>query len=155
MDYQTQSVVYGRDFLRTVLAAFKTDPGAALVATAKLRFSTDPLFNPTGDSVLADLEAAEADFTGYTAGGYTVTLSAPVNLSPTILGTEQFVLAVAADPTPPDLFNPNTVYGYWIDDGTNMILAEKFAGGVSAEIGQPGDHIGLTYSTPLTMNMSA
>lgn len=78
---------------------------------SKVRLFTDALV-PTVNTVKADLEAAEAAFTGYPSGGYTIEemngpLAAPgggkVIYSPTI--PVAFVSGTAA-----------TIGGYWLED---------------------------------------
>jgi len=80
------NVGYGLTFLNTVAAAFKADPGAALVVTGKIRLSKAVGFNPTKDSTRAELAADEADYSGYTAGGIAVSMSDPVNLGTNTIG---------------------------------------------------------------------
>ena len=146
--YETQGVVYGRAFMATVLAALKTVPGAALIVAGKIRLSKDPAFAPTVDSVITDFTANEADFTGYTAGGYTVTLSAPLNQTTQILAVLCNALAIGGSP----FTVPNTIYGYWIDDGTNVVMAEKFAPpGATANFANTGDYLDLQVLLPIPM----
>lgn len=149
--YQSQNVVVGRNFAATILAALGTRPAAALLATPKVRLSMDPSFNPTPDSTVAGLAANEANFSGYTAGGYAPTMSGPVNLAGDISGVTANVLPIATTATP---FVSATCYGYWIDDGVNVIVAEKFAGGVTANFGSVGDYLDLQVSIPVELAQS-
>lgn len=148
MNYQSQEVGYGRTFADTILAALKTVPGGALITSGKIRFSKDPAYDPTPASAIADLSAHECDFSGYTSGGYATTLSAPLNLSTVCGGVQCSALAIAGTASP---FVPNTVYGYWLDDGTNVIAFERFAGGASMSIAAPGDFIDLQVFLPLQL----
>jgi hypothetical protein len=143
--YSSQNAVIGRAFADTILAALKTVPGSALITSGKVRLSKDPSFNPSSDSSVVALEANEADFSGYPAGGVAVSLSAPLNFS---LGcqavlTSALFLAAAASP-----FVPNVVTGYWVDDGTNVVQGERFAGGVNFSLSAPGDFLELAVFFP-------
>ncbi len=143
-DYVAQAVVYGRTFLNTLLAALLTRPAAALVVGAKLRLSKNPVFNPLPASVITDFTGLEADYTGYAAGGIALTIGAPLNLSGVIQGTEETTLFAATGSA-----ITNSVYGYWVDDGTNVLFAEKFASGGIATFAIAGDFLNLSTRTPL------
>jgi hypothetical protein len=147
-NYASQYVVYGRAFMETVIAAFKTVPGGALVVTGKVRLSTDPSFNPTPLSKISDLTPNEANYSGYASGGIAAVLSAPVILSPAAVATviSAFFLATTGSP-----FVPNNTYGYWIDDGTNVIAAERFANAGVAGFGEAGDFLALTVLLPMQL----
>jgi hypothetical protein len=149
--YQAQAIVYGQAFVNTILAALKTVPGGALVASAKLRLSNQVGFNPTKDATIAGLAANECNYSGYTAGGIAVVLTAPVDLSATVQGVMFTALfeAVAASP-----FVPDTGRGWWIDDGTNFIAGEAFAGGFVAPFAAPGNFVNLTAILPLPFAQS-
>jgi hypothetical protein len=150
--YSSVEVVYGEAFVKSVLAAYKTIPGGPLVSAGKLRLTSNPSFTPTPQSDLLVLEAEESDFSGYPAGGIAVVLTAPVNLS-TVAAAVLFTgLFEAAAATP---FVGGTVYGYWIDDGTNMICAERFDGGVGAPFAAPGDFLNLTVILPFMLQQPA
>lgn len=144
-EYNSTTVIYGRSFLNTILAAFKTLPAAALIiAAAKIRLSKDPAFAPTADSTIAGLAAQEATFTGYPAGGIAVVQSAPVNLSPGAQGELATALFTATGSA-----IGNVVTGYWIDDGTNVVLAERFAGGLNVSFAVANDFLELVVQLPL------
>jgi hypothetical protein len=144
--FKSQNVIYGTAFLNTVLAAFKTIPAAALIATGKLRLSHDPAFNPVPGTALAALVAQEANFSGYPAGGAAVVLSAPVNLSPTAQGAVVSNLFLATTASP---FVNDNCTGYWIDDGTNFIMGEAFGAGQAAAFSSPGDFLELIVELPM------
>lgn len=149
--YASQSVVFGLDWINTVLAAYKVAPLAALTDLAKLRLSKDPSFNPTPASTITDLEANEADYSGYAAGGVAVVLSAPVLLSTVCSGVlfPYTFLATSASP-----FVPATVYGWWMDDGTNFIAGERFANSQNAGFAAPGAFLALTTVLPFQTRQS-
>jgi len=144
-NYQTQELVYGSAFMDTVIEALVTRPAGALVVTGKVRLSKDPAFDPAPGSVITDFTTHEADYSGYAAGGIAVALSAPLNVTTTIRGALTSALFVAATASP---FVPNNVYGYWLDDGTNVIAGERFAGGGVASFGAPGDFLDLEAMLP-------
>jgi hypothetical protein len=149
--YKGQRAIWGRTFMATILAAFSARPGAALVVAGKLRLSNANPFNPTPDSTVASLAANEVTYSGYTAGGYATTFVGPVNFNPLEPGliVVQNFLAVVAGP-----FVPDTAYGWWIDDGVNLIAAEPFAGGASAAFSSPGDWLDLVASMPFPLQVS-
>lgn len=77
-------------------------------------------FTPTVNTVLSDLTAIEADFDGYTSKtlamtvGYVDGISVPYSQSQLL----SFVKAAGVA--------TNTIWGWWIDDGVNLIVAGKF-----------------------------
>jgi hypothetical protein len=144
--YQSENVVYGEAFAKAVLAAYKTTAANPLVNTAKVRLSTDPSLNPTPRSTIAELSAAEATFDGYPAGGVAVVLTTGLNLSTTAVGALCTALFECTGST-----TDNSCYVYWIDDGTNVIMAEKFAAGASFGFGQAGDFLDLTAVLPMQL----
>lgn len=116
-----------------------------MIATAKVRLSTNPSFVPNSLATIAELAANEANYSGYTAGGVALVVGSPVNLSPTCQGAVTAVSFVATAASP---YVPSNVYGYWVDDGTNVIAQEAFAGGASVGFGAPGDFLELVLELP-------
>jgi hypothetical protein len=145
-EFSSISPAYGQAFLDTIAAAYKTIPGAALIAAAKLRLSTDPAFAPTFGATIAALAAHEATFTGYPAGGAAIVLSAPVNLNADTVGALVNIIFLATAPLP-----ANQAYGYWVDDGTNVILMERFPDGLGVHFAAAGDFLNLGVAFPQTM----
>jgi hypothetical protein len=143
--YASASVVFGTNFLNTLMAALKTTASGPLVATAKVRLNTNPAFNPQPGDSIATNTANEADFSGYTTGGDSLTISNPVNLSATCQGVVGAVTFTSATASP---FVSGTAYGYWVDDGTNVIVAERFANGVNFGFSAPGDFLELIVQIP-------
>ncbi len=143
--YASQNVVYGTAFLNSLMAAYGTVATGPLVATAKMRLNSNPGFNPQPGDSIATNTANEAAFTGYPAGGIDVVLSTPVNLSPTCQGT---VASGTFTATTSGSFVSGTAYGYWIDDGTNVIAAEPFPPGSPALFAGPGDFLELVVQLP-------
>lgn len=76
-------------------------------------------FTPTVNTVLADLTAIEADFSGYAAKTLTMTLGY-IDGTSVPYAQSQLLSWVKSGAT------GNTVYGWWIDDGTNVIAVAKF-----------------------------
>lgn len=146
--YTSQNVVFGKAFANIVLAALKTVPGGALLATGKLRLSKASPFNPTSGMSLADLEADEADFSGYPAGGVAVSLTTGVNVTPQIQGAVTRGIFEAATATP---FVGNSVTGYWVDDGTEMAIGEAFTDDQVAAFNAVGDFLILNALIPLNL----
>lgn len=144
--YTSRNVVFGDVFANAWVLALKTVPGAALLAAGKLRLSKDPSFNPNSKTTLAELEANECDFSGYPAGGIAVSLTTGLDLTPQIQGAITSGTFVAATATP---FVSGTAYGYWIDDGTDMAMAEKFASPFNAPFAEVGAFLVLNAAIPL------
>jgi hypothetical protein len=104
-------------------AVFEGGLMQAALAASKLRLITGS-FNPGPNDTLAALEAQEATFDGYTAGGYALTtwlapsysaLGGVVSISPQI------------DPnynTPSDPPVQNTVTGWFLVDATGKLIAD-------------------------------
>jgi hypothetical protein len=149
--YTSQSVVYGRTFMNGLLKTMKTVPGAALLATGKLRLSKDPSFAPTPATTLAELEANECDFSGYPAGGIAVSLTTDLNETPQIQGILTRGVFAATTATP---FVPGSALGYWIDDGTDMAIGERFADEGTASFANVGDFLVLNAVLPGRMLQS-
>lgn len=91
------------------------------LAASKLRFTQSP-FIPNQFSTKAEMVAAEANFSGYTAGGYAIaTWAGPDNNS----GggskiTSPAIHAAIVDPDP-DPIVPNTLTGWWVETGTGVV----------------------------------
>lgn len=149
-EYVTVAPVLTSAFAKTVLAAYKTVPLAELIPTPKLRLSKDPLFNPGPESVIADFTPNEADFTGYPAGGSAPVLSAPFKFSLLLWGLQQTVVFASSGSAA-----QNTIYGYWLDDGSDVIIAEKFAGGQTAAFNDTGDFLALDVRVPFYLTPPA
>ncbi len=142
------NVVIGQVAANKWVGALKTRPAAALLATGKLRLSKDPAFGPTQQSTLAELEANEADFSGYPAGGIAVSITDGLNISPTIQGAMTSGTFEAATATP---FIGNAVTGYWIDDGTDPVTMEAFPNAQTADFSSVGDFLVLNAVLPMNL----
>jgi hypothetical protein len=87
------------------------------LATSKLRLFQAPLV-PTQFTTKAQLVAAEADFTGYTPGGYPIAAWLGPTNNPAggaVINTPSVNVLVAA-PEDPDPLVGNTIGGFWIED---------------------------------------
>jgi len=146
--YTSQEVTYGQAFGLTVVSALKTVPGQALINSAKLRLFKNPSLAPDPVTPLADLVAAECDFSGYPAGGIAVVLTVGLVLSNSCVGALTTGLFVADDTDP---FVSGSAYGWWIDDGTNVIAVEKFAGGSAVPFAGKGAFLDLSVELPLQL----
>lgn len=149
--YASQSITYGQAFLNTIVAAWKTTASAALIATAKVRLIHEASFTISPQTTIAQLAAQECDYSGYTAGGVALVVGAPVNLSLNAQGAVTGIQFLATAATP---FVADTAYGYWVDDGTNMIAGEMFAGGVGITFASAGAFLELILELPLQVNQA-
>lgn len=107
-----------RETLMTEAAALQT-----ALALSKVRLFKSSFGIPNINTAVTDLEAAEADFSGYTAGGNTVTAFGQPYNDPESAG----VLIVApttqfnfVDPDP-DPAVTNEIGGFWIEDATGNL----------------------------------
>ena len=148
-NYTAQQVTLGRAFINTILAAFNTRPAGALVVTPKLRLSNNPALVFTPDTTIATLASAECAYSGYTAGGIAATVSAPLDLSTVCQGV--FIQGLF-EATPASPFVPDTATGWWLDDGTNFLVGEKFSGNQTAPFGVPGNFLALNATIPVQLN---
>lgn len=145
MQFLSKNIVFGRVFASSIIAAMGTRAAAALIVTPKVRLTTLLGFNPQPSMLLADLVANEAAWTGYTSGGYAPTFSAEVNLGPNIVGLTANVVPIS---TGVNASPGNTCYGWWMDDGTNVIMAEAFGQNGPIIFAAVGDYLDLQVSFP-------
>lgn len=78
-------------------------------------------FTPQLNTQLSDLTAIEANYTGYAA----IPLATGTGyVDPNGNAIAQSQLCVFE---PTDAVTPNTIYGWWVDDGTNVLMAGNLA----------------------------
>jgi hypothetical protein len=132
-------VFYTRAAANTKAAAIKT-----ALALSKLRLVKSSLV-PNVNTTKAQLVAAEADFSGYTAGGYVLTAwTGPVNNA----GSGAIITPPAVNPAyvepDPGPGVANAIGAWWVEDAAgNVRLVGTFADPIS--LGQNGD--GFTWLT--------
>lgn len=136
-------VTRGRVWLNTLLATLKTRPAAALLATGKLRLLKSRVVSIAPDVTLAALAAEEADYTDYPVGGFAFLGNDPVNYNDLGQGyvLQHTFLVTSATPA-----IGNDIAGYWIDDGTNMVLGEYFGIGADVPMQVQGDYLELNLA---------
>jgi len=138
------SVVYSEAFNRVVIAAFKTNPAAALAPTLKMRLIQDADFEPTPAMVEADFEAVEADFTDYAE--QSVTLVEPANVGPDVEGA---IATVNYNMTTDPAVVTNTIYGWFLVSGASLVVASgMFADGQEVPMTSTGDFLTLNMVLP-------
>lgn len=114
-----------------------------VLALSKVRLFKDSLV-PSVSTVKADLEAAEADYDGYTAGGETITaflgeLLDPAGGASITAPTVQFDF-VSANPT----VNTNNVGGFWLEDAAGAVrVIGTFAAPIPMEFNGQGFPLNL------------
>lgn len=143
MTWTSVLITFARTFLNAILAAFTARPAGPLGAAFNVHLLTGTPFALSPDTTLATLQANEATYSGYALLPITSWTLVRNGYSQGIIGTALFV-ATAATP-----FVPGTVTGYWIDDGTNWLVAEFFASGVVGSFAAPGDYLALDAVLPL------
>ena len=146
---QTESLIYSEAFIRTVVAAFKTNPAAALMATLTAHLIQTEGFEPNPQMVAADLEAEEADFTDYVAKA--VTLIEPANVGPQVEGA---IATVNWSMTTDPVVTTNTVYGYFLEADGDFVCAEMFASGQEVFMALVGDYLTLNLAVMVQDYMS-
>jgi hypothetical protein len=113
---------YRRELLNDLKAA---GPPAGDFNGAKVRLFKQDM-DPTPDTTLAQLDAAQADFTGYAESTAIVWSNAYTNSidQAVIVGDTKVFAATGSTTT-------NTIYGYYVVDsaGTKLLYAEKFETG--------------------------
>jgi hypothetical protein len=93
----------------------------ALYATSKMRLVKGP-FVPNSATTKSVLTANEADFDGYTAGGYAITAyTGPTNF-PSGGQVLQSPLIPVAYSTPSDPPVTNQITGFWIETSTGSVI---------------------------------
>ena len=121
----------------------------ALLPTGKVRLFTADLASFSQNTTRAELIAAEATFSGYTAGGYSVAaftgpvldpVSGVYLLSPLILPT----VAVASPQV------ENLIRGYWYEVGTDVWQVGKFPS--DQPMVSPGNNIPFMFRFKLFSN---
>ena len=103
----------------TIIGLAVADPDATPTpTTAKLRLFQSSLGVPTIETVKADLVAAEADYTGYPAGGFTVTVMGPPLGAPgggVVILTNELIAVFTTGA-------PNSIGGYWLQDTAGNVI---------------------------------
>jgi len=135
MFLQSLSPVFALPLLSAMLACLLTRPAAALCDALHVHLFTAGPSPITPGMTIASF--TEATFVGY-APSVVAALSGPINTpSDTcdgLFATPSFICTAGS--------TPNTILGYWIDDGAaNIYLAEAFSSPVP--IVNPGDFIDL------------
>jgi len=95
------------------------DPDATPTPTeGKIRLFQDSLGVPSVETTITELEANEADYTGYPAGGFDVTSMAPPMGAPgggvVILSNEVFATFTSGA--------ANSIGGYWLEDTAGNVV---------------------------------
>jgi hypothetical protein len=142
MFYQSQTPVLTQAFVDTILAAFVTVPGGALVLTPKAR-----LYNagPTPSPQVIASAYTECLFSGYAATS--ITLSAPVSLSAQVEGVIANATFIATTGSP---YVPDTALGYFITDATDtLIMVEAFPAPLA--FSAPGGFLDLAVVFPIAL----
>lgn len=139
-------VTRSRAWLNTLLLTLKTVPADPLFDTAKLRLLKDRTLTLNQNTTVAELEAHEADYDDYVAGGITVTPPSAVNFNSLSQGWVFSHLFSVVDPAPTI---GNDIQGYWIDDGVSPVIMEYFAVGQGVPMQAQGDWLELEVADAL------
>lgn len=129
-------------------ALFLATNAKTALAASKLRLYKGTTLVPIPATTLAELEAIEADYSGYTAGGATIAnFSAPL-LSPSGGASIQSGLVQFAflSPTPPAEPVSNVVGGWFLVDATGKLIS---IGTFPNGIGMAADGQGIPMNVQL------
>jgi len=138
---QTSALIYSEAFSRTVVAAFKTNPAAALMPTITAHLIQTEGFAPTPQMDAAALEAEEADFTDYVAKA--ATLTEPANVGPDVEGG---ISTVNWNMTTDPVVVSNTIYGYFLEADGDLVASEMFSEGQEVNMATIGDFLTLNLA---------
>lgn len=144
------NVVLSRAFVDALLLAVR--PASTedhLIVSPKIALLNDDPLTITPDTTKAQLDAHEAVFSGYTAGGQAVTLGAiPVRPSSVIQALAGNVSWVGPTVDP---FVQGGVKGWYLYDTTfGLICSGQFS--ESVNIATPGDYLDLFAGLPFKLN---
>lgn len=145
--YETMvNPLWSQAFIDTILLAFSSDPGSALITTPTIRLFTAGPAPISAHSVCGDF--TEAIFDGYAAVDWDFTLGQIVNL-PSGQG-RGFCPNSAVYVAGGAIGAGETILGYWITDAAKSILyaAEYFPAPIP--LASPGDFIDLSILGPLS-----
>lgn len=143
--FESIAPVYSEDFVSTVLAAYGTNPAAALVPSPEMHLIQSPGGSFTPDSLPADFAAVEADYDDYAALALTAMTIA--NLGGNVRGvTGSATFNVTTDPP----VVVNTIFGYWIETAGGVVAYELFPVGERTPMAVAGDKLIIVYKLPLT-----
>jgi hypothetical protein len=95
-------------------------PQTALAASTLHLFKANLNIGP--NTVLADLIAAEADFSGYAAKTIAAFNDPYIASGGGASITSPFEQFEWVDPIPPALPVPNVIYGFWLEDSTSKLV---------------------------------
>lgn len=143
---QSVAPIWSRAWADKIAAALGTNPAAALLPTPHLCLIGTPGLSLTPDTATATITATEATFSGYSET--TGALSGAVNTGENSVGAIVSGLFSATVASP---FVGDTIYGYYITDGTNWALAELWPTPLQLQIVRAGDFIELTISLPIPL----
>lgn len=149
--YNSLFVVIGTAYMDTLVAAQGTRAAAALIVAPKVRLYGASPYNPQVGDAIADLTPSEMAFSGYPTGGVAPTFTGPVRLSPSCQG---LVGSVVFEATGSPVTTPGTAYGFWVDDGTNVLWQEPFAGAFTAPFAIAGDFLVLNLVLPFPQRVA-
>jgi len=133
---QTQSLTYAEVFSRIVIAAFKTNPAAAVMPTITAHLIMEEGFALSPQTTTAEAEAAEADFTDYVAKA--VTLVEPANVGSQVEGA---IATVMWNMTTDPVVTTNTIYGYFLESAGDFVAGEMFPEGQSVTMAELADYL--------------
>jgi len=128
------------------MAITAPDYEVQLEATAvKVRFNTASTLhlyknNPTIDESVTIATFTEANYAGYADVPLTGDWSAPAQQAPGDYYVSSPAVTFAA-PTS----GTQTIYGWWVDDGTGVLACEAFASPITLASGSPGFSLQVNY----------
>jgi hypothetical protein len=141
--YTSQAPIYGRQFAYNILTAYETRPSGPLAPSCIVHLMNAPPSLQTPDVTLADLEAVEIDFSGYTP--QPISLTGPVNSDLQVDGVIANATFIAGTTTPQVT---DTAKGYWVQSGSEVVVIEVFPVNQQAPFVNPDDFLTLNLFLP-------
>lgn len=143
------NVIMSREFVNALLLAVR--PASAedhLLVAPKIGLITSDPLSLGPDTTLAELEAIQAAFSGYTAGGQAITLGAiPIRAKFDAVALAGNVAWVGSETDP---FVSASIGGWYLHDTTyGLVCACQFAQPVL--IASPGDYLDLFVGLPVKL----
>jgi hypothetical protein len=142
--YSSQTVVLNNVLTDKLLACLTGTLTAGVCATATVGLFNSSGIAPMPSDALAVYTAATPTFSGYATK--TFVPSGAVNLSNScqgVIGNVTFTQATSTAPL------GDTVYGYFVQSGANLLWAERFASGAALPLVNAGDFVELNVALPL------
>lgn len=141
--YESRTPTYFKAFLNRLMAAYSTNPAAALIASPVLHLIQSPGGSFTPDSVVGDFTPVEADYDDYVAAALSGMTIANLDGSMRALSGIASFPVTSATPAV-----ANTIHGYWITSTAGIVCFELFPAGERTALATLGDLLIINFKLP-------